>query len=119
VQQIVAAARKFNASRDITGVLLLGDGYFLQCLEGDRAAVSDLYRHIARDQRHTGVQLLEFDTIPGRGVPGWAIGYISGTRAIRSAVALFSPASKFDPYQMAAANALALARYLGTVKAPR
>jgi hypothetical protein len=116
IEQIVAGARVFNAARDITGVLLMGDGRFLQCLEGGRAAVSDLYHHrILRDPRHTDVQLISLTTIPSRDFSGWAMGLINDTKALRLAIRQFTPASTFDPSQMPADNALALARYLGRV----
>jgi hypothetical protein len=41
------------------------------------------------------------------------MGLINDTKALRLAIRQFTPASRFDPSQMPADNALALARHLG------
>ena len=40
-----------NAERGITGVLVCGDGVFMQAIEGGRAAINSLYGEIQRDAR--------------------------------------------------------------------
>ena len=37
-----------NAERGITGVLVCGDGVFMQAIEGGRAAVNSLYSKISK-----------------------------------------------------------------------
>lgn len=55
LQGIVAQAQRNNALKGVTGMLCHYDGSFLQFLEGDEAAVSEIYAAICRDPRHTGL----------------------------------------------------------------
>ena len=64
--KIVENAQDANARRGITGLLLHGrmtfvagvPGMFVQWIEGEAAAVEDLYATIRRDERHTRVETL-------------------------------------------------------------
>ena len=62
-----------NALNDITGLLLYGNGTFLQALEGDEDVVASLYERIARDGRHSHVTCLSQETIATRRYPGWSM----------------------------------------------
>ena len=73
-------ARSNNKARSITGALLLGDGAFVQMLEGDEAAVGVLFERIARDPRHDTVTLLESGPAPARLFARWAMAEVSGDR---------------------------------------
>ena len=64
-----------NALHDITGLLLYGNGTFLQALEGDEAVVAPLYERIMRDPRHARVTCLARQTIATRHFPGWSISF--------------------------------------------
>ena len=58
IARILAKSRKNNARLDVVGGLLFGDGYFLQCLEGDLRIVQNLYSKIENDPRHRDVTVL-------------------------------------------------------------
>ncbi|MET4076201.1 BLUF domain-containing protein [Hymenobacter sp. UYCo722] len=62
-----------NRSHGITGVLLhTADGRFLQLLEGDEAAVRQLYcRHIVPDPRHRDCHILAAGPCPEPSFTGW------------------------------------------------
>lgn len=62
-----------NAVNDVTGLLLYGNGTFLQALEGDEDVVARLYERIARDPRHSNVTRLSKATIATRRFPGWCM----------------------------------------------
>lgn len=62
-----------NPINDVTGLLLYGNGTFLQALEGDEAVVGRLYETIARDGRHSNVTCLSRETIATRRYPGWSM----------------------------------------------
>ena len=64
-----------NPLHDVTGLLLYGNGTFLQALEGDEAVVAPLYEKIARDPRHADVTCLSRETIETRRFPGWSMGF--------------------------------------------
>ena len=55
VDDIVSTAQRFNATRDITGVLLFNGLNFMQVLEGSHSDVDDVYSRIIVDPRHVSV----------------------------------------------------------------
>ena len=56
---LLEKCREVNSRQQITGILLYGNGYFLQLLEGNMDVVCDLYyNHIANDPRHKNLTLL-------------------------------------------------------------
>lgn len=77
IEAILTAARAFNPSRNITGMLLYVEGQFLQYLEGEEAAVEALYDKIEKDRRHSGVMRLFASDCPRRGFEDWSMGFRS------------------------------------------
>ena len=65
----------YNSSHAITGMLLYGDGIFLQALEGEDELVSSLYSKIEKDERHRDVKLLHRNTIQERQYSEWSMGF--------------------------------------------
>jgi hypothetical protein len=64
-----------NTSRGVTGMLLFGNGTFLQVIEGETAVVDDLMARISRDARHKGVKVLRRDEIAQRQYSDWSMGF--------------------------------------------
>jgi hypothetical protein len=52
IESILTQSRQHNAASGITGILCYGDGIFLQCIEGGRMQVSELFGSIQVDPRH-------------------------------------------------------------------
>jgi tRNA U34 5-methylaminomethyl-2-thiouridine-forming methyltransferase MnmC len=75
LMDILEIARKKNKELDITGMLLYRDGYFIQALEGEEAAVTELYNTIAQDDRHTRVLIIEKASIESRSFGEWSMGF--------------------------------------------
>jgi Sensors of blue-light using FAD len=73
---ILRAARHRNAERGITGALLLYDDWFAQTLEGEEGEVRAIYEHIARDKRHTSLQLREEGVSASRVFSRWAMAMV-------------------------------------------
>jgi Sensors of blue-light using FAD len=73
--RILQHSRTYNATVNITGVLLYVRGSFIQVLEGKRATVEALYERIKKDTRHTNVTMLLNRPIVQRLFPNWAMGY--------------------------------------------
>ena len=97
-----------NAERGITGVLVCGDGVFMQAIEGGRAAVNNLYGEILRDARHRDVVLLRYEEITERRFAGWTMGVVD-TRRINPAILLkYSERAALDPYALPGQASLAL-----------
>ncbi len=64
-----------NTQAGVTGMMLYGNGTFLQALEGEDAVIDALYDKIARDHRHTDVRLLKRAPIAERQYDAWTMGF--------------------------------------------
>ncbi len=71
----LAEVRAFNASCDVTSVLLHDGVYFFQYLEGPAAGVACVYERICRSARHYGVIELFSQPIGRRYFPTSAMGF--------------------------------------------
>lgn len=75
VDAILAVARRHNASADITGLLLLRGGMFVQFLEGTAEDIDQLLASIRRDERHTDVKVIIEEPVDRRRFPDWRMGF--------------------------------------------
>ncbi len=64
-----------NALSDISGVLVFNGTRFTQVLEGHESAVRRLFKVIARDDRHSDVEVLAQGATAGRLFSGWSMAY--------------------------------------------
>jgi hypothetical protein len=84
--RILEQSRPRNADAGITGMLLYKDGNFMQVLEGEEAAVRDLYARIRRDPRHLGIVTLTEGRRDERCFGDWSMGFqdlsAPGARAV-------------------------------------
>lgn len=76
-RRLVAQAQARNALQDITGVLLYDSRHFLQVIEGEFEAVTQLYQRIARDPRHSKVKQLCMMGIKSRHYQRWSMGLLT------------------------------------------
>jgi hypothetical protein len=72
---LLERARLANAALAVTGMLLYKGGNFMQCLEGERAVVRDLYGRIAADRRHRGCIELVAGDRDARQFPAWTMAF--------------------------------------------
>ena len=72
---ILATAREFNPTQDITGMLLYRKGLFIQNLEGDQPKVMNLYSKIEQDERHRSVLVIDSGYITQRNFSEWSMGF--------------------------------------------
>lgn len=77
VQDILAASRRRNDRRDVTGCLLFANGAFAQ---GHVDAVSDLAERIRRELRHTGVRVIAERDVVTRSYGGWSMASVHDLR---------------------------------------
>lgn len=68
-------ARRTNAANGITGLLLYGDGCFMQLLEGKPDAVQATFDRIERDQRHHSVIVIVDELTVARAFADWSMAY--------------------------------------------
>lgn len=91
LESILAASRRNNEARGISGLLLAGGRRFLQALEGPRQAVEATYARIKGDPRHFAFVELANRSIVRPEFGAWAMAYTqAGTAeagaALRDAV---------------------------------
>ena len=79
LEDILEHAQGSNATRGITGALVYADGFFLQILEGEKAAVESLMQRIEKDLRHETVVILLSGEIPAASFSDWRMAYVSAT----------------------------------------
>ena len=102
---ILSSAKVHNASHDISGVLCQGQGLYLQVLEGERAAVNQLYARIMADPRHRDVEMLHLEEITQRRFKAWAMAHVDLSEH-DPMIRMKHP--EFDPYSASGAIAMQL-----------
>ncbi|GGD36742.1 hypothetical protein GCM10012288_08530 [Malaciobacter pacificus] len=75
LESLLKNAKKSNENKNITGLLVVKGRTFLQCLEGEKSNVLNLFNKIKDDSRHRDViELLEEET-NARYFPNWSMGF--------------------------------------------
>lgn len=74
IQKILAACKRNNKEKDVTGVLLYSDTHFVQYLEGQYGKISSLYDKIKLDNRHKNAIMINTAPIKERSFPSWQMG---------------------------------------------
>ena len=64
-----------NRKLGLTGLLIFGNGTFLQVIEGEDHIVDALMEKISKDQRHTNFQILATFPIEERHYSDWSMGF--------------------------------------------
>jgi hypothetical protein len=75
LMDILNTARSFNPTKNITGMLLYRQGYFIQALEGEEEDVTALYGKIVQDERHTNILMVAKEPIESRSFGKWSMGF--------------------------------------------
>jgi hypothetical protein len=112
VQTLIDHASVANARRQLTGALVFDHRVFLQCLEGDRETVSEVFCRIAADTRHRRVVLLELQAVDERLFARWGMGFAAADEVGCEAFLRFGSGASFDPHTMSAGAALGLLQAL-------
>jgi hypothetical protein len=105
IQQILQVSRKKNKAQNITGILCYDPAFFMQCLEGPRKAVNELYAEILRDPRHKDVVLLEYCEARERKFANWTMALVTTANVSPETLEQYTGSGKFDPYSLHAADA--------------
>ncbi|WP_108062571.1 BLUF domain-containing protein [Poseidonibacter lekithochrous] len=75
LEDLLAIARERNGLVNVTGLLIIKGRTFLQCLEGPKESVNEIFEKIKKDVRHDSiVELIEEDE-GQRYFPDWSMGY--------------------------------------------
>jgi len=73
VLDILETSRSNNLALEVSGVLLTTRSHYLQVLEGRYEDVNQLFMHIVRDERHTDIELIDFNIIDARLFRDWGM----------------------------------------------
>lgn len=115
IPDLLAAARRNNADRGITGMLLYIEGNFFQVLEGEETAVTEVFERIRLDPRHGRVTLIIREPLFERAFSDWSMGFVNaGVEEVRSRLGendFFSGASCLE--QLSPGRARKLLRAFG------
>ena len=106
LREILDKSREKNEPLGITGVLCYDQSSFLQCLEGARDIVNQLYNTIINDGRHKDVMLISYKDIHNRDFEQWTMAYLNVEDLSKSIVFKHSIDRTFDPYRMSAMQSL-------------
>jgi Sensors of blue-light using FAD len=102
VRAILAVATKSNQANGITGMLYWSGEYFMQTLEGERAAVTVCFNRVCKDVRHKDVELVSAIPTHQRWFSDWSMGF---TQLLAShCVKLANGARSFNPYLLDSAE---------------
>lgn len=82
LKRLLGAARRFNTSVDVSGVLLFHKGTFLQVLEGEPAALDAVFARVQGDTRHRGMRILHRAALTQRQFSDWSMGWVPAEMAI-------------------------------------
>lgn len=105
IQEILTVSRKRNAACNITGILCYDPTFFMQCLEGPKDAVNDLYRDIARDKRHSRITLLEYVEIEKRMFREWSMAFVLANDMDKRVLRKYSGRKGFNPFALSPGQA--------------
>lgn len=75
IDSILLQARLFNASEQVTGVLLYGDERFFQLLEGPETSVRTVFDRLSRARAHKDIRVLSQGPIAERFFESWHMGF--------------------------------------------
>lgn len=75
LKEILVTSQENNSRDGLTGMLLYGEGTFVQLLEGETDALKKTYERIKRDKRHKNLSMLDEDSNDQRLFPDWSMGY--------------------------------------------
>lgn len=106
IQQILTAAQTHNTRLNVTGMLCFNTEYFLQCLEGSRESVNELYKKILKDPRHQNIYLLKYEELHQRKFANWAMGYVPKVKLTEAVNLKYSCSREFTPMEMSGESCL-------------
>jgi hypothetical protein len=110
--EIAKFASEFNSSVGISGILVVHKAYFMQCIEGERAIINQLFQKICQDRRHKNIQLTSYRSIEKRSFSDWSMRAFEENLENRHFYFSFSSSLIFNPYSLSSKACLVYLRDL-------
>jgi hypothetical protein len=76
LKELAENASENNGKDLITGLLVYGNGYFMQVLEGTQHSVNNLYLKISHDKRHSDLRILDYNMVSSKSFSQWGMGSV-------------------------------------------
>ena len=108
VGDIIRASIRNNRAVNVTGLLLVHDGYFVQALEGPSEAVLTTFGRIGADPRHTDAKVLEAGPAEQRLFADWNMCARRITPADDAILDTLSLKKSFEPQKLTGRAAVRL-----------
>lgn len=105
LQDILAASKRNNMELGISGVLCYDPAFFMQCLEGPRDAVNEVYSRIYADPRHKDITLLEYVESDTRLFANWTMGFLRTDMLDKSILEKYGAKGRVTPRSLSAEQA--------------
>lgn len=113
VTDILQKARANNRNKRLVGVLCFGNGYFLQCLQGDIGEINAMIEVLKRDTRHADIKILNNKQIHQKSFSKWNMKY-AGIGSDIQAILQQYQLDSFNPYQFNDAVLESIIQHLAT-----
>lgn len=84
LSELLNVSRQNNLLKNITGMLLYGEGSFIQVLEGPSTDIESTYAVIQSDNRHKNVTRILSGKLRARNFPDWKMGFMSVKKEVLS-----------------------------------
>lgn len=98
IGSILSQSRRNNQKQQIGGVLFFGEGYFFQCLEGEKKQVEALYHKICQDPRHHNARILHTTTIKDRLFSDWSMKFVPTAEEVQQLLRQYG-FQRFRPFE--------------------
>jgi hypothetical protein len=116
VGRIIRASIANNRAVDVTGLLLVHQGWFVQVLEGGYTKVHALYDKIAADVRHAGASILTAGPADGRAFGEWDMCARSTSDIDGQILDGLDQRGGFEPTKLTGSSAMRLLRTVAQVQ---
>jgi hypothetical protein len=93
---LLEVARSRNAKLGVTGALIFNEGIFAQILEGDEAAVREIFKSIQNDRRHSEIKVFPTQEYEHRRFEAWSMAFVGPSPRARDYYARFSLLNGFE-----------------------
>jgi GMP synthase PP-ATPase subunit len=111
----VPLAQEKNKEFGITGMIVSGEEFYVQVLEGERALVNQLYKNIVKDDRHHHCTLLRYNEVQKRDFPNWSMAHTTIEEMTGNYIGVVKSADEITPKELTAIKAMALLRRIYAV----
>ena len=108
LKEIVEKSRRNNPAYQVTGGLCYSINGFLQCLEGPRDSVNEIFRRIVKDDRNEEVTLVAYEESEERLFSNWEMAYVRADEISAQILSRNKIEPKFEPFLLGREQSLGL-----------